>query len=408
MARPRPEDWLRCARAGYDILPARGRSAVSDASPRDGASSLREACQAPTALVPEITWTRREVACSTDGMDLDPAARRALRRRPRRRQRVGGGVRPRALRCEPAAHAHAAPARLADFVLAPGGGSPVSGGADGLGPGWWRGRPVPAAAGQPRHDRRRAHGTRMHGTRGDGAGRAGAVPQIEAHGRDLVSYWEAAPAQGDVDDPALLANRLARRPWCDQEERGGVPRCRCRSRRTCWTGCGTRYASGWTATASQGGPTAFRSEHLAAYGVMLRQLDLDEPDGGLRDDPPEYTPSGSRPWRSAGPRPGRAASPPSRLRRTGPSPATARCTSRTRPALRLAWQENTLVMPEHRGHRLGLALKEATHRLLQAEFPEVRATARLAHPREPVDDRHQRATRLYRGVPLGRLPGPMA
>ena len=39
----------------------------------------------------------------------------------------------------------------------------------------------------------------------------------------------------------------------------------------------------------------------------------------------------------------------------------------------LGWQENTLVMPEHRGHRLGLALKVATHRQLTARAPQLRA-----------------------------------
>jgi len=36
-----------------------------------------------------------------------------------------------------------------------------------------------------------------------------------------------------------------------------------------------------------------------------------------------------------------------------------------------AYQWDTLVLPEHRGHRLGLALKVANLRALQAEHPEV-------------------------------------
>lgn len=35
-----------------------------------------------------------------------------------------------------------------------------------------------------------------------------------------------------------------------------------------------------------------------------------------------------------------------------------------------AWQDDTLVMPEHRGHRLGLRLKTATLELITAEHPE--------------------------------------
>lgn len=38
-----------------------------------------------------------------------------------------------------------------------------------------------------------------------------------------------------------------------------------------------------------------------------------------------------------------------------------------------AWQDDTLVMPEHRGHRLGLRLKAATLALITAEHPERRA-----------------------------------
>src|SRR5699024_5037425 len=39
----------------------------------------------------------------------------------------------------------------------------------------------------------------------------------------------------------------------------------------------------------------------------------------------------------------------------------------------VGWQENTLVMPDHRGHRLGLALKVATHRQLRERAPQLRS-----------------------------------
>ena len=35
----------------------------------------------------------------------------------------------------------------------------------------------------------------------------------------------------------------------------------------------------------------------------------------------------------------------------------------------LAFISTTLVMPEHRGHRLGLAMKVRLHQLLRAEYP---------------------------------------
>src|SRR5690606_14928748 len=37
-----------------------------------------------------------------------------------------------------------------------------------------------------------------------------------------------------------------------------------------------------------------------------------------------------------------------------------------------AWQDDTLVMPDHRGHRLGLALKLATLDIIQTAHPERR------------------------------------
>jgi GNAT superfamily N-acetyltransferase len=43
------------------------------------------------------------------------------------------------------------------------------------------------------------------------------------------------------------------------------------------------------------------------------------------------------------------------------------------PGSTLGYQENTLVMPEHRGHRLGLGLKVATHRQLAERSPQLRS-----------------------------------
>jgi hypothetical protein len=40
-----------------------------------------------------------------------------------------------------------------------------------------------------------------------------------------------------------------------------------------------------------------------------------------------------------------------------------------RSAPRVAFIDSTLVLPEHRGHRLGLAIKVLLHQRLRAEFP---------------------------------------
>jgi len=38
----------------------------------------------------------------------------------------------------------------------------------------------------------------------------------------------------------------------------------------------------------------------------------------------------------------------------------------------VGWQSGTLVLPAHRGHRLGLAIKVANQRRFEAAFPGVR------------------------------------
>lgn len=64
------------------------------------------------------------------------------------------------------------------------------------------------------------------------------------------------------------------------------------------------------------------------------------------------------------------------------------------------YQDDTLVMPEHRGHRLGTALKLATLELLQRESPDRRAI----HTDTAVDNHAMQATNLDFGYrPVERM-----
>ena len=114
-------------------------------------------------------------------------------------------------------------------------------------------------------------------------------------------------------------------------------------------------------------------EHLVAYGLMLRQLDLDEPDEEVEHEAPEYTPErireGERRMREEGTQRITAVA----VAPDGSFAGNSEVHLHTGPDSTLGWQENTLVMPEHRGHRLGLALKVATHRQLRERAPQLRS-----------------------------------
>src|SRR5699024_4697358 len=116
-------------------------------------------------------------------------------------------------------------------------------------------------------------------------------------------------------------------------------------------------------------------EQLEAYGRLMRQLDLDEPDEEVEYEVPEYTPDrvrlAIRRKQEMGIRPILAVA----VAPDGSFVGNSEVHVHQAPGSSLAWQENTLVMPEHRGHRLGLALKVATHRLLRERAPEVTALA---------------------------------
>ena len=114
-------------------------------------------------------------------------------------------------------------------------------------------------------------------------------------------------------------------------------------------------------------------EHLSAYGRLLTQLEIDEPDEEVEHEPAEYTPErirvSERRMREAG---------TIRIVAVAVAPdgefvGNSEVHVHEAPGSTLGYQENTLVMPEHRGHRLGLGLKVATHRRLAELAPQLRS-----------------------------------
>ncbi|MFC7375703.1 GNAT family N-acetyltransferase [Brachybacterium sp. GCM10030268] len=199
------------------------------------------------------------------------------------------------------------------------------------------------------------------------------IPAIRESGRSLVEAYGEIPADGDVDDPAQPVNRLAARLGITRKN---VAVCRTlalpleeqlldRLQAEAEEKLGDYRVELWDESVPE--------QHLEAYGVLLRQLELDEPDEDVEHEAPEYTPERIRiiekRLREIGVRPILAVA----VAPDGSFVGNSEIHVQRSPRTTVAWQENTLVMPEHRGHRLGLALKVATHRQLRERAPQVRA-----------------------------------
>ncbi|GAA1487813.1 GNAT family N-acetyltransferase [Brachybacterium sacelli] len=199
------------------------------------------------------------------------------------------------------------------------------------------------------------------------------IPAIRESGRGLVEAIGEISADGDPDDPAEPVNRLATRL--------GVTRKNVAVCRTLALPLEEALLDDLQAEAEEKlGEYAIElwddevpEEHLAAYGLLMRQLELDEPDGDVEHEAPDYTPerirTSERRRREAGTRALIAVA----IAPDGSFVGNTEVHVRRTPGTTVGWQENTLVMPEHRGHRLGLALKVATHRLLREQAPGLRA-----------------------------------
>ena len=213
--------------------------------------------------------------------------------------------------------------------------------------------------------------------RGHGVGTAlvgeALIPAIRASGRSLVDACGEFEGEADPDDPAHPANRLAARL--------GIARKHLAVCRTLALPLQDALLEDLAAEAAEKlgeyrvelWEDGIPEQHLEPYGLLLHQLDLDDPDEDFEMEAADYTPERIRVseqrMRDAGTRAIRAIA----VAPDGSFVGNSEIHLHEAPGTTLAWQENTLVMPEHRGHRLGLAMKVATHRLLKDRAPQLRA-----------------------------------
>lgn len=199
------------------------------------------------------------------------------------------------------------------------------------------------------------------------------LPAIRESGRTLVEGYGEIPGHGDPDDPTHPVLRLAGRL--------GVSRKNLAVCRALPLPLEEAHLDALQAEAEEklGGyrielwDGEIPEEHLVAYGLLMRQLEIDEPDEEFEHEAPDYTPERIRENER-------------RMREQGTVRITAVAVApdgsfvgnsevhvHASEESTLGWQEITLVMPEHRGHRLGLALKVATHRQLHERAPRLRS-----------------------------------
>ncbi|MGO1285881.1 MAG: GNAT family N-acetyltransferase [Brachybacterium sp.] len=199
------------------------------------------------------------------------------------------------------------------------------------------------------------------------------IPAIRDSGRTLVEGYGEIGADGDADSPDEPVNRLARRLGISRKN---LAVCRALPlpledslldalQAEAEEKLGQYRVELWDGEIPE--------EHLVAYGLMLRQLELDEPNEEVAHETPEYTPErireGERRMREEGTQRITAVA----VAPDGSFAGNSEVHLHTGSDSTLGWQENTLVMPEHRGHRLGLALKVATHRQLRERAPQLRS-----------------------------------
>lgn len=212
--------------------------------------------------------------------------------------------------------------------------------------------------------------------RGQGIGTAlveqALIPAIRASGRPLVSAWGEVPADGDADDASHPANRLAARLGL---ERRTMAVCRGLDLPVAPSLLDDLAAEaaekvGDYRILTWQGPVP--EEHIGSYGALLHQLELDDPDEDMEYEAAEYPPERIRQMEERYARSGLRIFVAVAVAPDGTFAGNTEIAVQDGPEVTLGYQENTLVMPDHRGHRLGLALKVANHRQLAEAAPGLR------------------------------------
>jgi GNAT superfamily N-acetyltransferase/uncharacterized protein YndB with AHSA1/START domain len=212
--------------------------------------------------------------------------------------------------------------------------------------------------------------------RGQGVGTAlveqALRPAVDASGRHLVSYWGEIPADGDADDPALPTNKIAARLGLSRKHLEMVRAAPLPLDAVRLEELGARAQEKLGDYRVELWEDTVPTEHLEGYGVLLHQLDLDDPDEEIESEAAEYPPERIRVIEQRRADAGTCALIAVAVAPDGTFVGNSEIHVQRSSGTTAAWQENTLVMPDHRGHRLGMAMKVATHRALGEKFPDLR------------------------------------
>lgn len=139
-------------------------------------------------------------------------------------------------------------------------------------------------------------------------------------------------------------------------------------------------------------------EHVAAYCTMRTRMSADVPVGDLAIEPVAYDEARLRTTETRTAQGWLTVVAAARRRTDGVMGGYSML--RLPRGGELAMQDDTLVMPEHRGHRVGTALKLATLDVLRAEHPERRA---LHTWTEPGNHAMQRTNADFGYTPRNRM-----
>lgn len=218
-----------------------------------------------------------------------------------------------------------------------------------------------------------------HDARGRGIGTRllndAVEPALRASGRTRVEAYGEFALDERVDDPTHPSNRLAQRLGLELKN---LSVCRMAPLPIDAQVAGALQAE--AAARSSDYETLLwvdrvPEEYLAEYGALMRQLELDEPDEDVVAEIADYTPERIRSMEDRRVASGWCALIAVSRAADGTLAAHSEVEIDLGEGTDLAFQHNTLVFPAHRGHRLGLELKLATHRALVERFPDVRRIA---------------------------------